>query len=309
MAPPAGQAREGEAEHEQREREIGHVLCIGSESAIDYPPGDTSRVDVEAIKNRQRRFWDLPEYSILARIIEPAAHGLCDACAVSAGQEVLDVAAGDGNFALACAREGARVVASDLAPGMVELGRRRSEAEGYEVEWLEADAEDLPFEDGRYDCVGSVFGAMLAPRPERVAGELFRVTRPGGTVGMTAWAPGSFSAELMAVGRRYLPPPSDMPSPEEWGDAATARERFEGLAARVEVERRSVLFEGGSAEELRARLERAAPIQVAARQALPDDEYAAMGREMREVFERFGAGPGPVAIESEYLLIVARKRG
>jgi ubiquinone/menaquinone biosynthesis C-methylase UbiE len=152
-----------------------------------------ARMDVAEIKQRQRMVWGLGEYRELSRMLEPVALELCDACAVSAGQEVLDVGAGDGNFALAAAREGAAVVASDLSPGMVERGRERSRAEGFEIEWVEADAEDLPFNDARFDCVGSVFGAMIAPRPELVARELFRVVRPGGTVGMTAWTPRSFA--------------------------------------------------------------------------------------------------------------------
>jgi ubiquinone/menaquinone biosynthesis C-methylase UbiE len=163
-------------------------------------------VDVDAIKERHRHIWGLGDYSELSAALRPAAEALAHACAVSAGQEVLDVAAGDGNFAVACAREGASVVASDLSPGMVERGRRRSEAEGYEIEWVEADAEALPFEDGRFDCVGSVFGAMIAPRPRVVAEELFRVVRPGGTVGMTAWTKEGFTAELFALGRSYAPP-------------------------------------------------------------------------------------------------------
>jgi ubiquinone/menaquinone biosynthesis C-methylase UbiE len=266
-------------------------------------------VDVAKVKERQRAVWSLGDYSLLARILEPAAIALCEASAVSAGQEVLDVAAGDGNFALAAAREGARVVASDLAPGMVERGRKRSEAEGYEIEWLEADAEELPFAEGRFDCVGSVFGAMLAPRPEVVARELFRVAKAGGAVSLTAWTPGSFTAELIEIGRRYLPPPPDMPHVHEWGDEATARARFDGLAASIETQRRTVLFEGESAEELETRPERGAPTQAAARELLDEEQYAAMRREIRELVERWGAPEGPVRIEAEYLLIVAHKRG
>ena len=121
--------------------------------------------ELEQLKERAARVWGLGDYTELAKLIEPAAKELADACAVSAGQEVLDVAAGNGNFALTAAGEGASVVASDLSPAMVELGRSRSEAEGYAIEWAVADAEQLPFEDGRFDCVGSVFGAMFAPRP------------------------------------------------------------------------------------------------------------------------------------------------
>jgi 2-polyprenyl-3-methyl-5-hydroxy-6-metoxy-1,4-benzoquinol methylase len=106
-------------------------------------------VDVDAIKERNRVIWGLGDYRLLSESLRPAAEALADACAVSAGQEVLDVAAGDGNFVIACASEGASVVASDLSPGMVERGRARSDAEGYEIEWVEADVEALPFEDGR----------------------------------------------------------------------------------------------------------------------------------------------------------------
>ena len=163
-------------------------------------------MDVDAIKERSRHIWGLGNYSALSDALRPAAEALADACAVSAGQEVLDVAAGDGNFAIACAYEGASVVASDISPGMVERGRARAEAEGYDIEWVEADVEKLPFEDGRFDCVGSVFGAMMAPRPRVAAEELFRVVRPGGTVGMTAWTKQGYTAELFALSRSYGPP-------------------------------------------------------------------------------------------------------
>ena len=118
--------------------------------------------------------WAQGDYSALSRQLAPAAQALADACAVSAGQEVLDVGAGDGNFALACAREGASAVACDISPGMVERGRARSAEEGYDVEWVVGDAEDLPFEDARFDCAGSVFGALhgTAALPERFVAPL-----------------------------------------------------------------------------------------------------------------------------------------
>ena len=131
------------------------------------------------------------------------------------------MAAGDGNFALACAREGAGVVASDIAPAMVERGGRRTGDEGYDVEWVRADVEELPFEDARFDCVGSVFGAVFAPRPEVMASELFRVVRPGNTVGLTAWTPDSFTVELFGVGRRYSPPPAGPAQRPSCGETRT----------------------------------------------------------------------------------------
>src|SRR6266576_3823895 len=152
----------------------------------------TPDVDIAAIKQRSAHVWGLGDYTLLGKMLEPAASALVDACAVSAGQEVLDVAAGNGNFAVLSAREGASVTALDISPRQVELGRSRTEDEGLSIDWIEGDAEDLPFEDERFECVGTVFGAMLAPRPEVAAREMFRVVRPGGTVGMANWTKDGF---------------------------------------------------------------------------------------------------------------------
>ncbi|MBA3261788.1 MAG: methyltransferase domain-containing protein [Thermoleophilaceae bacterium] len=266
--------------------------------------------DVEAIKRRQQHLWGLGDYSVLSRQLAPAAVELGDACAVSAGQEVLDVAAGDGNFALACAREGASVVACDFSPRMVELGRARSDDEGYDVEWVEADAEALPFEDARFDCAGSVFGAFLTPRPGVVASELFRVVRPGNTVGLTAWAPDSVFIQLFAAARRLLPPPLGMPLPEEWGDEATARERLADLAAHVEIDRRTLVWTAGSPEALGAQLADSAPSFAGAREALSEEQFEELREETLELLRRLNtADDGSVRINADYLVIVARKRG
>jgi SAM-dependent methyltransferase len=266
-------------------------------------------VDVEAIKERNRWMWGLGDYTELSEALRPAAEALADACAVSAGQEVLDVAAGDGNFAVACAREGASVVASDLSPGMVERGRARAEREGFDIEWVEADVEELPFEDARFDCVGSVFGAMMAPRPRRAAEEMFRVVRPGGTVGMTAWTSRGFSADLFRIGRSYAPPSGDQPMSDEWSDEATVRERFDGLAARFEIELRTLPWRFDSPDEMVSALGTSAPPWVAAKQNLPPERWESLTREARELAERWAGDERPIEVENEYALIVARKRG
>jgi ubiquinone/menaquinone biosynthesis C-methylase UbiE len=265
--------------------------------------------DAEAVKQRQRHVWGLGDYPVIGRQLEPAADALCDACAVSAGQEVLDVAAGDGNFALACAREGASVVASDFTPRMVDLGRARTEAEGYDVEWLEADAESLPFEDGRFDCAGSAFGVFLAPQPEVVAAELFRVVRPGGTVGLTAWTPEGFSGELLELGRRFSPPPDDLPSPREWGIEETVQARLADLAARVQVERRTLPWTAASVEAFAEQIE-TVPSYVAAKATLSEADFEALKSETLALAQRWNeAADGAMSVDSEYLLVVARKRG
>jgi SAM-dependent methyltransferase len=267
--------------------------------------------EVDDLKQRQSEVWGLGDYAVLARTFEPAAVALSDACAVSAGQEVLDVGAGTGNFAVVCANEGASVVACDLAPGMIERGRARTEAEGLDVEWVQADVEDLPFEDARFDCVGSAFGAFIAPRPDVAAAEMFRVVRPGGTVGMTAWAADGLFGELSALGQRFSPPaPDGVGRPQEWGEEATARARLEGLAARVEIERGTVEFVAESPEAFAAEFAESAPPYAAARAGLPAEEFDELVRETVELGRRWGeATDEGLRVPSDYLVIVARKRG
>jgi ubiquinone/menaquinone biosynthesis C-methylase UbiE len=266
-------------------------------------------MDADRVKRQSAAVWSGGDYGGLSEVLRPAAQALADACAVSAGQEVLDVAAGDGNFAMACALEGASVVASDIAPGMVERGRARSQAEGYDIEWVEADAEDLPFEDDRFECVGSVFGAMIAPRPEVVSRELFRVTRPGNTVGMTAWTPGSRAQEMFSIGRRHSPEPASGPALEEWGNEDTVRERFGELANSIEMERRTLVWSGESPEAFVGFMESSAPPQAMAKAQLPPEAYAPMRAEMVDLARDWAGGDGPFEVDVEYLLIVARRRG
>jgi SAM-dependent methyltransferase len=266
--------------------------------------------EFEEIKERHAHVWGLGDYPVIAEVFEPTAAALCDACAVSAGQEVLDVGAGTGNFALACAREGASVVASDLSPGMIDRGRARSEAEGFDIEWVEADVEALPFEDARFDCVGSAFGAFIAPRPQVAAAEMFRVVRPGGTVGMTTWAPTGFFGGIQALGQRFTPPPDGAGRPQEWGDEAIVRERLEGLAGRVEIQHASFPFTADSPEALAAVFVDSAPPYQAARENLPEEQFEELVSETVELARTWNsADDGTARVDPEYLVIVARKRG
>jgi SAM-dependent methyltransferase len=267
-----------------------------------------SEPDYAAMREGTKALWSLGDYSQIERFTLTASEALIEACAVSAGQEVLDVAAGTGNFALLAAAEGASVVASDLTPKLMERGRERTAAEGVDIEWVPADAEELPFEDARFDCTASVFGAMFAPRPERVAQELFRVTRPGNTVGMANWTPEGFNGRIFGTMNEFLPRPEGIPAPIEWGTEDVVRERFDGLAGSLEFERRTAPLEFGSVDQLIAFFENAGP-QVAAKQAL-GERYEDADRRFREIVAEFNqADGGAVSIQSEYLLVVARRRG
>src|SRR3954464_14537538 len=217
------------------------------------PRGRLSGVstDFEQIKARTADAWSKGEYEPVAALLLPVARSLVDACAISAGQEVLDVAAGNGNLALLAAEEGADVVASDISPGQVELGRARTQAEGVDVEWVEADAEDLPFEDDRFDCAASVFGMQFAPRPDVAAREMFRVVKPGGTIGIVAWGHYGSQHEVFETMSRYAPPmPEGVPEPRDWGDEEVARARLEPLASSLAIERKKLHWEFDSFDQL-----------------------------------------------------------
>ena len=265
-------------------------------------------VDFDEIKEGAKAMWSLGDYRVLARSLEPAAVDLVEACGISSRQDVLDVAAGNGNCAIAAARKGALVRASDLTPAQVELGRARTAAEGLEIEWTEADAEDLPFETGRFDCVTSVFGAMIAPRQEIVASELFRVVKSGGTVGMANWTQESFMKKMGDVGSKYSPPrPPGVPDAFRWGEEEIVRSLFEGLASSIELDLRSLTWEYGSWDEMR-RVGESFGGTVMAKQMLPPEAFERMIQDFEALFREHDRGAGGmIVIDNEYLRVVARK--
>lgn len=269
-------------------------------------------MDIDSLKDDTRAMWSAGHYPALAERLMPVARELVDACAISAGQEVLDVGAGTGNVAVVAAEAGARVTASDLTPALIEQGRARCEAEGVEVGWIEADVEELPFEDASFDCVTSSFGAMFAPRPHVAASEMFRVVRPGGTVGMANWRPQGFQGRMFALQAQYAPPPpEDLPLPSQWGVEEVVRERLEGLASTVRTEPRYLRWEFESPEGMWQFFSVNAGPAVVARDRLPPDRYEALHQDFLRLVAEWSAGgaQGVVVIEAEYLLVVARKRG
>ena len=175
---------------------------------------------------------------------------LVRACGISAGQRVLDVAAGTGNVAIRAAEAGARVVASDLTPENFAAGKREASRRGVEVDWVQADAEALPFGDGEFDVVTSSLGAIFAPHHQDVAAELLRVCRPGGTIGMLNFTPEGLAADFFGTLLPYLPPPPDGALPPLlWGSEAHVRELFGDSVASVDMTR----IRTSSAQRRRAR--------------------------------------------------------
>jgi SAM-dependent methyltransferase len=191
------------------------------------------------LKARHRKMWASGDYpSMVETFLTPLGPRLVDACGIGPGLRVLDVAAGTGNAAIPAAQRGANVTASDLTPELLDAGRARADAAGVTLEWVEADAERLPFDDGSYDVVMSAIGVMFAPDHQAAADELVRVCRPGGTVGLLSWAPdGMLGALFRTMGPFAPPPPPGAQPPPLWGSEDHLRGLLGDRVELVTVER------------------------------------------------------------------------
>ncbi len=180
------------------------------------------------LKGRHRKMWATGDYPQMVEAwLLPLGPRLVEACGIGPGMRVLDVAAGTGNASIPAAGTGASVTASDLTPELLDAGRARAEADGLELEWVEADAENLPFDDGSYDVVMSAIGAMFAPHHQEAADELVRVCRPGGTLGLLSWTPeGMIGALFKTMGPFAPKPPPGAQPPPLWGSEDHVRELF-----------------------------------------------------------------------------------
>jgi SAM-dependent methyltransferase len=264
-------------------------------------------------KRIARAMWALGDYHRFAKqTVWDVGPVLVAACGIGAGQRVLDVAAGSGNVALRAAEAGAEVVASDLTPENLDAGRREARALGLELEWVEADAESLPFEDGGFDVVTSSFGAMFAPDHQRVADELVRVCKPGGTIGMANFVPDGVAGEFFEIFGRHAPPLADGALPPVlWGSEAHVRDLFGDRVDSLQLTRTSYVERSpGDAGGYTAFFEETFGPLVALRGLLASEpeRLAALDRDFREFAERANSAADgePAEYEYEYLLVVAR---
>lgn len=172
------------------------------------------------------------------------AERFVDDLGITPAMQVLDVACGTGNLAIPAARKGAQVTGVDIATNLLEQARARASAEGLQITFKEGDAEQLPYPDARFDLVMTMFGAMFAPDPEKVASEMARVCRHGGRIAMANWTPDGFTGKMFRLTSRYLPPPVEIPAPTLWGDEAVASLRLKSNGVKVEsMQRRILLFD------------------------------------------------------------------
>jgi SAM-dependent methyltransferase len=262
--------------------------------------------DLAGLKMRLKATWMAGNYERIAEVTAPAAAEFIARRQIEPGTRVLDVACGTGNLTIPTAKAGAAVTGVDIAPNLLDAARARAARDGVAIQFDDGDAEDLPYPDGAFDLVLSMYGAMFAPRPERVARELLRVCRPGGRIAMANWTPSGFVGQLFAVTGRHVAAPAGAPSPLLWGDETAARDRFRDGATEVSTAR------------LIARLEFPLPIPetiefyrinygptLQAFAALSDMAQAALRKDLADLYARLNeAADNTTNIPAEYLEVV-----
>lgn len=261
---------------------------------------------MEEFKERQRAMWAAGDYATLSEHIKDVGELVVARAGVEAGVDVLDVACGAGNAAIPAARAGARVTGLDLVPELLEAGRERATAAGVEVDWVEGDAEELPFEAGAFDRVFSTFGHMFAPRHRRTADEMARVCRAGGVIAICCWTPEGSVGDVLRASASYLPAPPDFASPPLlWGTEDHVREMFPS-ASDFEFERHSATIEWDSLDGFGdVFMDKFGPM-VAAKQLL-GERFDALRSEIREIWARWNeSDDGRLILPQEYLLSVIR---
>jgi SAM-dependent methyltransferase len=264
-------------------------------------------VQLDEFKTRQRAVWEAGDYATLSEYIADVGELVVVRAGIEPGMSVLDVACGTGNAAGPAARAGARVTGLDLVPKLLEQGRTKAEAEGLEIEWVEGDAENLPFEDGSFDRVLSTFGHMFAPRHQRVADEMARVCRQGGAIVTATWTPQGVNGRLMKAGAEYMPPPPDYASPPIlWGTEEHVRELFGPAATSFEFERHVNRIEWDSLERFADYFMARFPTLVTAR-AMLGDRFGELRERIVEIWQEANeADDGSLRLPQEYLLSIVR---
>jgi ubiquinone/menaquinone biosynthesis C-methylase UbiE len=265
-------------------------------------------IDVSAIKQGQKMMWTAGDYPDLARSIASVGELVAERAQAGAGDSLLDVATGSGNVAIPAALAGAKVTGLDLTPKLLEVARERAAEAGVQIEFVEGDAEELPFEDRSFDRVTSCFGVMFAPRHDVAAGELVRVARPGARIVVAAWTPEGLNGRMFqTVGSYMPPPPPELKQPVMWGEEAHVRDLFADSGAELAFERLDATFEAESPEKWFEYNERVLGPTIMAKAALePQGKWEELRGELIELYVGSNeADDGSMRVRAEYLLTVA----
>jgi len=264
--------------------------------------------DLAAVKQRQQQAWSSGDFAVVASRMALVSEQLADSADLRAGWRVLDVATGSGNAAIAAARLGSTVVGVDYVPALLERGRERAAAEGLAVEFLEGDAEELPFPDACFDAVTSVFGAMFAPDHGRAAAELLRVSRAGGTIALASWTPGGFIGQDFRSTAAHVPTPPGVAAPMLWGTEGHLRELFGDGIESLAVTERTFTWRFAAPEEFVEFFRTWYGPTVKAFAALEGDARNALERDLVDLArrrDRLGPNVDAVAIPAAYTEAIA----
>ena len=276
-------------------------------------PTDLGEAD-RALKTKHRAMWAMGNYpTVVTDVVAPLGPILVDVAGVKPGDVVLDVAAGSGNAAIPAARAGARVIASDLTPELLETGQKLAAEAGVQLTWETADAEALPYGDDEFDAVLSCLGVMFAPHHQTSADELIRVCRPGGTIGLLSWTPSGFIGQMFATMRPYAaPPPPGAQPPPLWGSEDHVRELLGDRVEQVRTETRTLrVTHYTSPEAFRDYFKTNYGPTISAYRFIADDpdRVAALDHDLAELGQRFDVGTDSYVLDWEYLIFIARQAG
>jgi ubiquinone/menaquinone biosynthesis C-methylase UbiE len=270
---------------------------------------ETASPDLAVIKARQKAAWSSGNYAIVGTTLQIVGEELCEALDLGAGNKVLDVAAGNGMVSLAAARRWCDVVSTDYVTSLLERGRARAEAEGLVIEFMEADAEDLPFAENTFDAVVSTFGVMFTPNQNKAAAELLRVCKRGGQIGLTNWTPDGFIGQVFKTLGKYLPPPAAAKSPLLWGTRAHLTDLFGSAAGWIKTEPRHFNFRYRSARHFLEVFRNYYGPMLKAFSALEALQQNRLEKDLYALIERMNrADDETMIVPSEYLEVVIMKR-
>ena len=265
--------------------------------------------EMEMLKGKLRGMWIAGDFGQIAKSIEHGAVEFVDRLGLKPGMKVLDVACGTGNLAIPAAKTGADVTGIDIAPNLIEQAIERAQAEGVDAKFDVGDAEALPYGDGEFDVVMTMFGAMFAPRPDVTAAELKRVTKPGGLIAMANWTPEGFAGQMFKVNAKHVPPPPGMSSPVQWGTEDIVKERLADGISDLKLTRRPIMFhyDFSPADVVEYFRTYFGPTQKAF-ESLDEKGQAAMRSDLVALWSgKNQATDGTTDVQSEYLEVLARK--
>ncbi len=258
-----------------------------------------------AIKTKQKATWGSGDYGRIGVTLQITGEALCEAMDIRSGQSVLDVAAGNGNASLAAARRFCKVVLTDYVPSLLEQSRIRATAEKLAIDYREADAEALPFDDASFDNVVSTFGVMFSPNQGQAAAELIRVCKKGGKIGLANWTPDSFVGQIFKTVGRHVPPPPGVNSSAAWGTQAFLDKQFGEHASMIEVTPRQFTFRYHSLEHWLDIFSAFYGPMVKAFEALDEVAGASLRDELRSLIGRHNrATDGTMVVPADYLEVV-----